>query len=109
MTVEIICVLDKSGSMEMVATDARGGFNQFIKDQQKIGEANLTLIWFDHAFSVGYEGKLSEMKPIDEWPIGGMTALRDAIGFTFAHVKPRFTIESPEKVILAILTDGHEN
>ncbi len=37
---EIICVVDKSGSMEAVASDAIGGFNAFLKDQQALpGEA----------------------------------------------------------------------
>lgn len=109
MAQEIICLLDKSGSMDSVKEDAKGGFNTFLKDQKKLGEANLTVIWFDHSFKVEYEGLLSKMKPIKEWPVEGMTALHDAIGKTFEHVSPRFSKESPEKVILAILTDGAEN
>lgn len=106
---EIICVLDKSGSMQSVRNDAVEGFNAFIEEQQKIGDANLTVVWFDHGFEVGYEGKLSEMKTLESWPSGGMTALTDAIGKTFNHVQDRFSMESPEKVIMAILTDGEEN
>lgn len=109
MTQEIICLLDMSGSMESVKEDAKGGFNTFLKDQKKLGEANITLIWFDHSFKVDYEGKLSKMKPLKEWPAEGMTSLYDAIGKTFDYVSPRFSKESPEKVIFAILTDGHEN
>ncbi|MCU7840876.1 MAG: hypothetical protein KZQ94_16040 [Candidatus Thiodiazotropha sp. (ex Troendleina suluensis)] len=106
---EIICVLDKSGSMRSVKDDALGGFNKFIDDQKAIDEAGLTVVWFDDQFDVGYEGKLSEMKPVTDWPNGGMTGLRDAIGRTFAHVRERFAAEKPEKVIMAILTDGFEN
>jgi len=106
---EIICVLDKSGSMQSVKDDALGGLNAFIEDQKKIGEANLTIVWFDDGFKIGYEGKLSEAKSIDAWPLGGMTALRDAIGKTFNHVSHRFSNEKPEKVIMAVLTDGFEN
>tara|TARA_Y100000310_G_scaffold325646_1_gene389395 strand:+ start:1532 stop:2077 length:546 start_codon:yes stop_codon:yes gene_type:complete len=106
---EIICVLDISGSMQVVADDAKGGFNKFLEDQKKVGEANITIVWFDDGFKIKYEGKLSGAKPVDYWPPGGMTALRDAVGKTFNHVKERFTKEEPEKVIMAILTDGHEN
>lgn len=106
---EIICVLDKSGSMQAVAGDAVGGFNKFVEDQRNYADANLTVIWFDDSFKVVYEGRLSEYKNISEWPNGGMTALTDAIGKTFNHVKERFTKERPKNVILAILTDGHEN
>lgn len=106
---EIICVLDKSGSMQSVKADALGGLNAFIEDQKKIADANLSIFWFDHGFDVGYEGKLSEAKSIEAWPNGGTTALRDAIGNTFDHVRSRFSQEKPEKVIMAILTDGFEN
>ncbi len=107
---EIICVLDMSGSMMPVENDAVGGFNQFLKDQKEIKEeANLTVFWFDDKFKVGYEGNLKEMEPLKEWPIGGMTALTDAIGKSFSHVADRFHKEKPEKVVMAILTDGFEN
>lgn len=106
---EIICVLDKSGSMQTVKTDAVAGFNQFLVEQQKLGEANLTLVWFDDSYDVSYEGPLSKARPINLWPNGGFTALTDAIGKTFNHVRSRFDKEKPEKVILAILTDGQEN
>lgn len=106
---EIICVLDTSGSMQSVADDAVGGYNDFLDQQQEIGEANLTVINFATGFDVKYEGKLSKADHIDHWPAFGMTALFDAIGKTFEHVKERFTAEEPETVILAIMTDGHEN
>lgn len=106
---EIICVLDKSGSMQSVKDDAVAGFNRFLDDQQSFGEANLTLCWFDNGFDVAYQGDIKKMKPLAEWPNGGMTALTDAIGKAFAAVKDRFSIEKPEKVVLAILTDGQEN
>jgi Mg-chelatase subunit ChlD len=106
---EIVCVLDKSGSMQSVKSDAVGGFNKFIYDQKEIGRANLTLIWFDDSFEVSYEGDLDMFNEVKSWPNGGMTALTDAIGKTFNHVRERFTNESPEKVILCILTDGEEN
>jgi uncharacterized protein YegL len=106
---EIICVLDRSGSMQTVKTDAVAGFNRFLSDQQKLGEANLTLVWFDDSFDVSYEGHLSEARQLNLWPNGGFTALTDAIGKTFSHVRERFNKEKPEKVILAILTDGQEN
>lgn len=109
---EIVCVLDKSGSMGAVREDARSGFNTFVKvvkEQLAVRDANLTLVWFDHEWQVGFEGRLSEFKPLKSYPIGGMTALLDGIGKTIAHVGRRFSHEHPEKVILAVLTDGHEN
>jgi uncharacterized protein YegL len=109
MMQELICILDKSCSMQAVANDAVHGFNSFLKIQQELGEANLTVVMFDDQFEVAYEGKLSQGKPLKQWPNGGMTALYDAIGKTINHVRERFSREQPEKVIVAIMTDGEEN
>lgn len=106
---ELICILDKSGSMQAVANDAVHGFNCFLKSQQEVGEANLTIIMFDDQFEVAYEGFLSKGKPIKQWPNGGTTALYDAIGKTIDYARERFSREKPEKVIMAIMTDGEEN
>jgi len=106
---EIICILDGSGSMELVAKEACSGFNEFLKGQKEIGEANLTIAWFNNEYHVDYEGKLNSAPDIRKWRSSGMTGLYDAIGKTFAHVKNRFTKEKPEKVILVIQTDGLEN
>ena len=109
MSEEIICVLDMSGSMASVRDDALGGFKEFLKEQKTLGDPNITIIWFDDSFEVGYEGKLADMPEPTVWPIRGMTALNDAIGKTFRHVAERFNREHPEKVTMAILTDGEEN
>jgi uncharacterized protein YegL len=106
---ELICILDKSGSMQAVANDAVHGFNSFLKSQKAIGEANLTVVMFDDKFEVAYEGLLSKGKKLKQWPNGGTTALYDAIGKTIEHVRERFSQEQPEKVIMAIMTDGEEN
>ena len=45
---EIVCIIDKSGSMEAVKEDAIGGFNSFLREQQELpGEALFTLVLFD--------------------------------------------------------------
>lgn len=107
---EIICVLDRSGSMQSVASDAVGGFNAFVKAQKEVPiPANIMIAWFDDAYTITYEGAISGAPMVAAWPHGGMTALYDAIGKTIKHVGERFSKEHPEKVILAILTDGQEN
>ena len=109
MSEEIICILDMSGSMYEARHDALGGFNKFIEDQKTIGDPNITVVWFDDTWELGYEGKLADMPEQRIWPINGMTALNDAIGKTFKHVAERFEKEKPDTVIMAILTDGEEN
>lgn len=108
---EIVCVLDRSGSMERTAKDACIGFNRFVREQVGVRDARLTVVWFDNTWEVAYEGMLSGFRPLGRWPVNhwGMTALIDAVGKTIRHVGNRFSREHPEKVILAILTDGKEN
>lgn len=114
---EIICIIDRSGSMNQIKSDAIGGFNAFLEQQKKLpGEANLTYIQFDTEYEVVHENKpLQAVDPIDEniFIPRGATALLDAIGKTLdatgerlAHTPEK---NKPEKVIVVILTDGHEN
>ncbi len=117
MKAEIICIIDRSGSMAAIASDAIGGFNTFLDGQKKVpGEATLTFVQFDTEYEVVHENKpLHEVPALDErtyQPRGG-TALLDAVGRTIDDVGRRLSNMAennrPEKVIVAILTDGEEN
>lgn len=114
---EIICIIDRSGSMDHIKNDAIGGFNTFLEEQKKLpGEATLTYIQFDTEYEVVHENKtLRDVQPINDsiYIPRGSTALLDAIGKTIDATGRRLanTPEEnrPEKVIVAILTDGEEN
>ena len=113
---EIVCVIDRSGSMMSIKDDAIGGFNGFIEAQKKVkGEAKLTLALFNHQYELVYNGvALDEVKLDDEnFVPRGTTALLDAIGRTVDDVGARLAAtneaERPAQVIVAILTDGQEN
>ncbi|REL37882.1 VWA domain-containing protein [Rhodohalobacter sp. SW132] len=114
---EIICIIDASGSMKLIKNDAIGGFISFLDEQKKLpGDATLTLIQFNTDYDVIHENKpLSEVNPIrdkDYIPTGS-TALLDAVGKAIDSTGRRLASTSeehrPEKVIVAILTDGEEN
>jgi Mg-chelatase subunit ChlD len=111
--VEIICIVDRSGSMQTLHNDVIGGINSFIADQKKIkGKANLTLIEFDNEYNVIQKRQnLKNAKEVtkDNFVPRGMTALNDAIGKTvteFAELKKNKKIN---KAIFCIMTDGAEN
>lgn len=114
---EIVCILDKSGSMGSVRMDAIGGFNQFLKDQKGLAsEARLTTIFFDTDYKVFYDGENIQHVPeltTQSYVPGGWTALLDAIGKTINTVGARLSNtpehERPSKVVVVILTDGEEN
>lgn len=114
---ELVCILDRSGSMWNIADDAIGGFNTFINEQKKVeGDANVTVALFDDRYDLIFDNvnieEISELTSEVYYPRGG-TALYDAIGKTMQCVGARLNNtpedERPETVIVAILTDGHEN
>ena len=114
---EIICIIDKSGSMSSIRDDAVGGFNSFLQDQkEKEGDALITLNLFDHELYEMYQGKntkYADRLTYSSYVPGGMTALNDAIGITIDKTDLRHANlekeETPDNVIVAILTDGMEN
>ncbi len=114
---EIVCVLDRSGSMESVREDSIGGFNRFLKDQKAApGEARMTVTIFDTVYEIIHDGKpIAEVPDLthETYIPRGMTALLDAVGRTIDNVGARLKglteDERPEKVIFVILTDGQEN
>lgn len=114
MNTEIICILDRSGSMANIKKDTIGGFNSFLAEQKTVpGEAKVTLIQFDGQYEKCYQGlPLSEVQDLTDATFvpRGSTALLDAIGKTLIEQKTRIQKEAwANKVIIVILTDGEEN
>lgn len=114
---DITYILDRSGSMQSLASDAIGGFNSFLADQQKLpGRANFTLVLFDHEYLVPVlTQSIAHVPPLNAQTYipRGQTALLDAIGRTITETGERLAAlpeaERPGKVIIAIFTDGLEN
>lgn len=114
---EIVVIIDKSGSMYSIAKDAIGGFNQFIKDQQKeAGDANVSIVLFDneaYPLAEGIDVQSVTLLDANNYRPSGGTALYDAIGNAIASLNNRIDTlsdsEKPERFVFAILTDGEEN
>lgn len=108
--VEIVCVLDKSGSMQVVQDDIIGSFNTFLSNQQQsTPDAMLTLVLFDTDI-VSKRRAIKEFEPLSsdhQYRPEGWTALYDAIGTTITDLESTVTPETI--VIFAIITDGLEN
>lgn len=110
-------IIDRSASMATTANDVIGGYNQLI-DQQKAapGEATVSLIQFDDQYEVNYvEIAVNNVPRLNTttYVPRGTTALYDAIGKTITALGQRLAnldeYQRPEKVVVTILTDGHEN
>jgi hypothetical protein len=115
--VEIVFILDRSGSMSGVREQAIAGFNAFLADQLKQpGDARLTLVLFDDEYLVPVEARpIREVPPLDAstYVPRNTTALLDAIGRTVDGLGQRLActpeVDRPGRVVVAILTDGLEN
>jgi hypothetical protein len=111
---EIIAILDRSGSMELVKTDTEGAFNAYVDEQRAVpGEATLSLVQFDDRIETVYRNKRLDSVPALSLRPRGMTALYDAIGRTVVENGEKLEQlpenQRPGKVIVVILTDGLEN
>lgn len=107
---EIVAIIDRSGSMQSVIDDAIGGFNAFLEEQQKLPDkATFTLIEFNQGTYIKYNGvDIADVEPYTQqtYKPDGMTALYDAVGKGVGEAARR---GEKRKVIVVILTDGHEN
>ena len=102
----IICIIDKSGSMSSIRNDTIGSFNTFIEEQKQMpGKATITVVFFNQSMQVWYSGKLEDTPTLttDNYVPEGMTALYDTVCSTIEEMK------NLKSSLLMILTDGEEN
>lgn len=134
---KIVVLLDKSGSMSYNAAKTVEGFNEFIASQEvEPGDATISLYQFANRIETTYLNvpiKSKQVKKLklsvptytsDDYiartsmyfsyiPNGTSTALRDAVGTivnnTGLELSELPEYERPNKVIVVIITDGHDN
>lgn len=115
--VQIICILDRSGSMRALVDDTIGGYNSFLEKQRnEPGTAEVTTVLFDDKYEKIVDSvNLAEAPDMtsNEYYARGMTALLDAVGRTISDTLGKMEKEGicPEKrrVLFLIMTDGKEN
>lgn len=111
---DITLVVDRSGSMQQVQSDAEGGINSFIQQQaREPGEALLTLVQFDTEYDFVHRGVRIQDVPEYRLVPRGMTALLDAVGRAMNETGERLAqmpkAERPGLVVFVVMTDGLEN
>lgn len=105
---DVVFLLDRSGSMSGSESDTIGGYNSFLEKQRKNKyKTYITTILFDDHYEVLHDRvNAKDVKDItsDDYYVRGCTALYDAIGKTINNIE-----KHAENVIFVITTDGLEN
>lgn len=111
---EVVLLIDKSGSMKGLEEDTVKGYNSMLAKERKLSvPTNVTTILFSSDHEI-----LADRKPISEVPdmtldaykVRGATALYDTIGNAIAKTEAVKGIDDTgSKVLFVIITDGLEN
>lgn len=104
---DVVFILDRSGSMGGTESDTIGGYNSYI-DDLKNKEARITTVLFDNEYEmITKRQDVKDVKKLTkkQYFVRGCTALLDAIGKTIKYMEK----EKSEKVLFIITTDGYEN
>lgn len=111
---EVVLLIDKSGSMKGLEEDTVKGYNSMLAKERKLSvPTNVTTILFSSDHEI-----LADRKPISEVPdmtldaykVRGATALYDTIGNAIAKTEEVKGIDDTgSKVLFVIITDGLEN
>ncbi|TMS54807.1 vWA domain-containing protein [Mycobacterium sp. DBP42] len=110
----LVFLLDRSGSMQSIKSDVVGGFDAFLVEQRAAeGQCIATLAQFDHEYEVVYQGlSIDRVPPLVLEP-RGRTALLDSMGKLITDTAARIDAlpedGRPGTVVVAVMTDGHEN
>lgn len=111
---DLVLVLDKSGSMYGLESDTIGGYNAMIAKEKDLDvDTKVTTVLFNNKVDILTDrsniNSLSDMTTKD-YRVGGSTALLDAVGNTIAKISDTPGISDKDhKVIFVIITDGQEN
>jgi uncharacterized protein YegL len=109
---DILVILDRSGSMQDAKSDHEGGLKSFVEDQQTLsGDVRFSLVQFDstNPCEIVYDRiPIVDVGPIELVPRGG-TPLLDAMGLALAHITTQQLVERAQHTIVMVVTDGEEN
>ena len=115
--IELVFILDRSGSMSGLEKDTIGGFNSMLEKQRKEpGDAVVSTVLFDNETEVIHDRiAIADIPSLtdNEYFVRGCTALLDAVGGAIHHIgnvhKYARAEDVPEHTMFVITTDGMEN
>ena len=106
--VNVVFILDRSGSMRNSCEDTIGGYNSYLERERKNNSLITTVLFDDEYEILHYRKPVKEVNDLteSEYFVRGCTALYDAIGKTITKLEHDV---KDEKVLFIITTDGLEN
>lgn len=119
--IDVIIILDKSGSMEELTDDTIGGYNSLIqkqKDENKDMNVFVSTYLFNDRVSTLCDAQaITKVEPLtrNNYFASGSTALYDAIGYAITREDERVVKLArskkplPQKTLIVVTTDGYEN
>ena len=116
-TMEVVFILDRSGSMCGLEQDTIGGFNSTLKKhKEESSDITWSTLLFDDEIEVVHDRlPVEKVEPLTEktYYVRGCTALLDAVGCAIKHIsyvhRHMKKSEVPDKTLFVITTDGMEN
>ena len=103
---DVVFILDKSGSMGGSEDHTIGSFNEYLEKEKKNSyQTFITTILFNDSYEVLYRHKnVKDVQELtrEDYVVGGCTALYDALGNAIHSM-------NSDKVLFIIITDGYEN
>ena len=106
---DVVFILDKSGSMSGSEDNTISSFNEYLEREKKNKYNTLvsTILFSDNYYYLHKRENIKNIKHLTnrDYYVGGCTALYDALGNTINYFKKVNT----DKVLFIIITDGYEN
>ncbi|ELX8379486.1 VWA domain-containing protein [Providencia vermicola] len=110
---DLVFILDKSGSMSGFESDTIGGFNSVLtENRNKKGDVFITTVLFNDKTTLLHNrepiNKVSNLT-LEDYKVGSNTALLDAVGDTIIKMQENRKLTKNNNVLFVIITDGEEN
>ena len=115
--INVVFVIDESGSMSGTESDVIGGFKKVVDEQKANKEGKCTVSYYKFNSNVEevYKGvDVNDVEYLDgKYSPNGMTALYDGVGIAIDSIGKWLDSmnedDKPEKNLIVIMTDGGEN
>lgn len=115
--INVVFVIDESGSMSGTESDVIGGFKKVVDEQKASKEGKCTVSYYKFNSNVEevYKGvDVNDVEYLDgKYSPNGMTALYDGVGVAIDSIGKWLDSmnedDKPEKNLIVIMTDGGEN